>query len=124
MQTVTGRQPLTEKQQTIYEFIRTEVNERLSQTVREIGEQFGIRSSNGVMCHLRALERKGWIQRDPYLSRGIKLIPELRTESLEFAPGQSISVGSVTFACVSANDNGSVNVEVVHQDTEDLKTYP
>ena len=28
-------------------------------TVREIGREFGIKSPNGVMCHLRALEARG-----------------------------------------------------------------
>lgn len=30
-------------------------------TVREIGDEFGIGSLNGVMCHLRAFEKKGFI---------------------------------------------------------------
>ena len=47
-------------------------------TVREIGEQFGIKSPNGVMCHLRALERKGLIRRSPNKSRAIEL-----TESID-----------------------------------------
>jgi len=42
-------------------------------TVREIGEHFEIKSPNGVMCHLRALERKGLITRSPNKSRAIEL---------------------------------------------------
>ena len=42
-------------------------------TVREIGSQFGIRSPNGVMCHLKALERKGLITRESHMSRAIQL---------------------------------------------------
>jgi SOS-response transcriptional repressor LexA len=30
-------------------------------TIREIGKRFAISSPNGTMCHLRALQRKGWI---------------------------------------------------------------
>ena len=33
-------------------------------TVREIGEHFDIASPNGVMCHLKALEKKGMISRE------------------------------------------------------------
>ena len=42
-------------------------------TVREIGDEFGIKSPNGVMCHLKALEKKGLITREPNLSRAIQL---------------------------------------------------
>lgn len=65
---------LTERQRKMYEFIRGKMLERgYGPTVREIGAHFGIRSPNGVMCHLRALERKGVIQREPNMSRAIRL---------------------------------------------------
>jgi SOS-response transcriptional repressor LexA len=38
-------------------------------TLREIGAHMGIRSTNGVNDHLRALERKGLIRRSMMLSR-------------------------------------------------------
>ena len=51
---------LTERQSEVYEMIRSLIVKRgYGPTVREIGDQFGIKSPNGVMCHLRALERKG-----------------------------------------------------------------
>ena len=50
---------LTEKQKAVYEFIRDKIRNRgYGPTVREIGQHFEIRSPNGVMCHLKALERK------------------------------------------------------------------
>ncbi len=65
---------LTERQQSVYDMIRTLIIERgYGPTVREIGEHFGIKSPNGVMCHLRALERKGLIRRSPNKSRAIEL---------------------------------------------------
>jgi repressor LexA len=33
--------------------------------VREIGVHFHIKSPNGVMCHLKALQKKGLIHREP-----------------------------------------------------------
>jgi repressor LexA len=42
-------------------------------TVREIGEVLGISSPNGVMCHLRALVKKGKITRIANRSRAIEL---------------------------------------------------
>ena len=53
-------QGLTKRQQQTLEFIRKSIEERgYPPTLREIGESMGIRSTNGVNDHLRALERKG-----------------------------------------------------------------
>jgi repressor LexA len=61
----------------VYEFIRDKIRNRgYGPTVREIGEQFGIASPNGVMCHLKALEKKGLITREPNMSRAIQLAVE------------------------------------------------
>jgi repressor LexA len=66
---------MTDRQQNVYEMIRALiVNRGYGPTVREIGEHFGIKSPNGVMCHLRALERKGLIRRSPNKSRAIELV--------------------------------------------------
>jgi repressor LexA len=68
---------LTERQHAVYQFIREKIRSRgYGPTVREIGEQFGIRSPNGVMCHLKALEKKGLILREPNMSRAIQLATE------------------------------------------------
>jgi len=68
---------LTDRQHAVYLFIRDKILHRgYGPTVREIGLQFGIRSPNGVMCHLKALERKGLIQREPNMSRAIQLSAE------------------------------------------------
>lgn len=65
---------LTDRQQSVYDMIRGLIVKRgYGPTVREIGEFFGIKSPNGVMCHLRALERKGLITRSPNKSRAIEL---------------------------------------------------
>lgn len=68
---------LTERQQAVYAFIRDKIRGRgYGPTVREIGEHFEIRSPNGVMCHLKALEKKGLILREPNMSRAIQLATE------------------------------------------------
>lgn len=43
-----------------------------SPTIREIGEVFGIASTNGVRYHLSVLEEKGYIKRERGISRGIE----------------------------------------------------
>jgi len=73
---------LTSRQKQIYEFLKDKIRNRgYGPTVREIGTHFGIRSPNGVMCHLKALERKGLITRESHMSRAIQLSesPQLRT---------------------------------------------
>ena len=68
---------LTKRQKAVYEFIRDKIQNRgYGPTVREIGDNFGISSPNGVMCHLKALEKKGLITREPNMSRAIQLIAE------------------------------------------------
>jgi repressor LexA len=72
---------LTTRQQELLDFIREKIDGRgYGPTVREIGEKFGIRSPNGVMCHLKALEKKGVITREPNRSRAIQLTDLARAD--------------------------------------------
>ena len=65
---------ITDRQQAIYDFICAAIDKRgLPPTMREIGEEFGIRSTNGVEGHLAALERNGLIARHRGKSRGISM---------------------------------------------------
>jgi repressor LexA len=67
----------TKRQMEIYAFIRDKIHSRgYGPTVREIGQAFKIRSPNGVVCHLKALERKGLITRGRNMSRAIELVNE------------------------------------------------
>ena len=63
---------LTTRQMAVFEFIRDKILARgYGPTVREIGEHFQISSPNGVMCHLRALEKKGLLHRVRKADRAI-----------------------------------------------------
>jgi SOS-response transcriptional repressor LexA len=72
---VAARHRLTDRQASVLTFI-TDYKKRQGYppTLREIGARFGIRSTNGVNDHLRALERKGAISREDMKSRGIKVL--------------------------------------------------
>ena len=75
-----NRLPLTDRQREIYEFIREVVrSESRPPTMREIGERFSMSSTNGVREALEVLERKGYIRRAPFLSRGIELVEAIPT---------------------------------------------
>jgi repressor LexA len=68
---------LTSRQREIYQFIRGKIQGRgYGPTVREIGLEFQIKSPNGVMCHLKALQKKGLIHREPNMSRAIQLLDD------------------------------------------------
>jgi repressor LexA len=68
---------LTERQKEILQFIVRESEERgFPPTIREIGEQMDIASTNGVNDHLKALERKGYLTRGEQQSRS--LVPTKR----------------------------------------------
>ncbi len=70
---------LTERQRDIYDFIKDKIESRgYGPTVREIGEGFNIKSPNGVMCHLKALEKKGLITRVERHARSIQLVDHRR----------------------------------------------
>src|SRR5438132_7067955 len=68
-------EPLTERQEKILSFIKKSiVDQGYPPTIREIGEHFGIRSTNGVNDHLKALERKGYLMRGELKSRALSVI--------------------------------------------------
>lgn len=66
---------LTKRQADIAGYISSQIHGNgRPPTVREIGNAFGILSPNGVMCHLKALEKKGVITRSAdQTSRGIMM---------------------------------------------------
>jgi len=73
---------ITERQREIYEFIRATITGKgIPPSMREIGEKFGIRSTNGVEGHLAALEKSGHIVRERGKSRGLSLHAGGRTQA-------------------------------------------
>lgn len=68
-------QGLTDRQQQVLKYIRDSITQRgYPPTLREIGAHMGIRSTNGVNDHLRALERKGYLTREDMKSRALRPI--------------------------------------------------
>jgi len=68
---------LTDRQKQILHFIVRESESRgFPPTIREIGEEMDIPSTNGVNDHLKALERKGYLIRGEQQSRS--LVPTKR----------------------------------------------
>lgn len=85
------REKLTSRQAEVLEIIQQAIEEAgYPPTIRELGLRLGIRSTNGVNDHLKALERKGYLRRDESKSRSLVPLdverPEPRGRSLEPAP--------------------------------------
>ncbi len=66
-------QKLTQRQEMVLQYIESSITQRgYPPTLREIGNFMGIRSTNGVNDHLRALERKGYLAREDMKSRALR----------------------------------------------------
>ncbi len=98
-------QGLTDRQQQVLHYIRQSITERgYPPTLREIGAHMGIRSTNGVNDHLRALERKGYLTREDMKSRALRPRDfDLSTETAPESSGDPV---------VPANDQGGDIIEI------------
>lgn len=68
--------PLPPRQKQLLDFVAAYQDQKgVPPTLREIGEAMGIRSTNGVSDHLKALLKKGYLERvgDARTSRGIRI---------------------------------------------------
>ena len=98
------RSDITETQKKILEFITETIREHdRSPTIREIGEEFGIASTNGVRYHLRVLEKRGYIKREKGISRGIEwrehhARPDARTNASEIPLVGRVAAGQPILA--------------------------
>src|SRR5438132_9083430 len=76
-------QGLTERQRQILIFITRRTEEQgYPPTIREIGTEMGIRSTNGVNDHLKALERKGFLKREGLKSRALRPVPATTSQGV------------------------------------------
>ena len=95
---------LTQRQREILEFISSSIVERgFPPTLREIGEHFNIKSTNGVNDHLKALEKKGHLRREDLKSRAMR--PVLPDGSGELVPMQRRPSGTGDVQVISDSDD-------------------
>ncbi len=68
---------LTKRQGEILDYLIAYLTDKgYPPTIREIREAFGLRSNRGIVDHLKALERKGYIRRAKGSSRAIEIVRE------------------------------------------------
>ena len=70
-----AQQPLTPIERRVYHFLLDFLSENTYQpSIREIGRRFRIKSTKTVSDLLQSLAAKGYIERDPSRSRGVRLV--------------------------------------------------
>jgi repressor LexA len=100
---------LTQRQRDILDFISASIVERgFPPTLREIGEHFSIRSTNGVNDHLKALEKKGHLRREDLKSRAMR--PVLPDGSGEVVPLRRAPAGTGVMDVVSGDDMAEIPI--------------
>jgi repressor LexA len=68
-------EPLTNIERRVYQYLLDFLSENTYQpSVREIGRRFKIKSTKTVSELLQSLAKKGYIERDPSRSRGVRLL--------------------------------------------------
>jgi len=93
---------LTQRQREILDFISSSIVERgFPPTLREIGEHFAIRSTNGVNDHLKALEKKGHLRREDLKSRAMRPV---MPDGGEIVPLKRSPMSTGNVAVVAADD--------------------
>ncbi len=94
---------LTQRQREILDFISASILERgFPPTLREIGEHFSIKSTNGVNDHLKALEKKGHLRREDLKSRAMRPV---MPDGSEVVPLRRAPVGTGNVQIVSSDDD-------------------
>jgi repressor LexA len=102
---------LTSRQQEVLDFIDDALTTTgVMPSTREIQEHFGFASQTAAVNHLRALEKKGVIQRQPGKARAVALTSHLQRETIIDVPIYgSIAAG---FAETAEQENeGTVSID-------------
>jgi repressor LexA len=109
-------QGLTQRQQMVLDFIRQSITDRgYPPTLREIGARMGIRSTNGVNDHLRALERKGYLTREDMKSRALRptSVGQSSPANGLSKPGATGGAGDQVPLALPANDDDMLDIQIL-----------
>lgn len=110
-----------DKQSEIYEFLKTYTeNKGYPPSVREICEAVSLRSTSTVHGHLKRLEKKGMIKRDPSKPRALE-IPELsapKKEMINIPIVGKITAGLPILATENIEDTFPLPLDFIKHDRE------
>lgn len=119
-------EPLTKLERRILDYLVDYLRRNTYQpSIREIGRRFDIKSTKTVSEYLQSLADKGWIERDPSRSRGVKLLgidlnPQTVTVPCYAGSGESVAAGELELDRRVAGGTGSFCVAMPG---EDLSTF-
>jgi repressor LexA len=103
------REKLTSRQSEVLEIIREAIDrDGYPPTIREIGMVLGIKSTNGVNDHLKALERKGYLTRDELKSRAMVPVG-MNDDMLEIPVIGRVAAGQLSLAIEQPEDTVRVD---------------
>jgi len=106
-------------QREILDFISRSIAKRgFPPTLREIGSHFGIKSTNGVNDHLRALEKKGYLQREDLKSRALRPIVTADGQTVEVPILGKVAAGQPLLAVRNYEDSVRVDRFFIGQNRE------
>jgi len=113
------RDALTDRQREILDFITRSIAKRgYPPTLREIGSHFGIKSTNGVNDHLRALEKKGYLHREDLKSRALRPIVSTGAQTVEVRILGKVAAGQPLLATRNYDDTVKVDRFFIGQNRE------
>ncbi len=97
-------EPLTKLERRILDYIVDYLRRNTYQpSIREIGVRFNIKSTKTVSEYLQSLADKGWIERDPSRSRGVRLLGlNLSTQTVSVPHYRGLSSLSEAVAATDA----------------------
>jgi repressor LexA len=114
---------LSERQQKILAFLREFISEhRFPPSIRQIGENVGISSTSVVKYNLDVLERENLIERDPEISRGIRVVADRLAEVIQvpmlgrIAAGRPIPVPDSDFSPFGYDESVELTRDIVKDD--------
>ena len=109
------KEPLTDRQKQVLDFIGRSIERRgYPPTLREIGEHMGIRSTNGVNDHLKALEKKGHLRREDLKSRAMRPVyPDGMGGTTEIIPLRRAPMGTGNVEALRATDDDMCEIPIL-----------
>lgn len=98
-----SKKRLTEKQEKILEYIKSQILEKgFPPAVRDICQAVGLKSTSSVHAHLETLEKNGYIHRDPTKPRAIEILDDsfymIRREMAHVPVVGEVAAGSPVLA--------------------------
>ncbi|MEW9093868.1 MAG: transcriptional repressor LexA [Clostridiaceae bacterium] len=110
-----------DKQREIYDFIKDQVREKgYPPSVREICEAVGLKSTSTVHGHLKRLEKKGLLRRDPTKPRAIELVHDNinKKEMLNIPIIGTVTAGQPILAVENIEDTFALPVNFINSNKD------